>query len=142
MADYFSDVSQEYLPLDITVLPPNVQSYMSSSPVGETIPHLSVHDVSRKLIKAKKPNSSVPGDLPKKVIQQFAGLLAKPVSVIYNNITSSSVYPQQWKTEHQLPVPKVYPPLSEDDLRNIAKTPFLSKAYESFIAEWLLPIIP
>jgi hypothetical protein len=141
MADYFSNVSQEYLPLDITVLPPNVQSYLSSSPVGETIPHLSVHDVSRKLIKAKKPNSSVPGDLPKKVIQQFAAQLAVPVSVIYNNITSSSVYPQQWKTEHQLPVPKVYPPLSEDDLRNIAKTPFLSKAYESFIAEWLLPII-
>ena len=94
-----------------------------------------------KLSRAKKPNSSVPGDLPKKVIQQFAAMLAVPVRVIYDNITSSSVYPQQWKTEHQIPVPKVYPPLSEDDLRNIAKTPFLSKAYESFIAEWLLPII-
>ena len=30
---------------------------------------------------------------------------------------------------------------SEDDLRNISKTKFLSKCYESFIADWLLPII-
>ena len=56
-------------------------------------------------------------------------------------ITTSSLYPEQWKTEFQIPIPKVYPPESEDDLRNIAKTPFLSKVYESFIAGWLLPII-
>ena len=35
----------------------------------------------------------------------------------------------------------MYPPESEDDLRNIAKTQFLSKVYESFVADWLLPII-
>ena len=33
------------------------------------------------------------------------------------------------------------PPESEDDLRNIAKTPLFSKVYESFIGGWLLPII-
>ena len=137
MADYFSNFSQEYLPLDIASLPPNVQSYLSSNPGSESIPSLSVYDVYTKLIRAKKPNSSVPRDL----LQQFAAMLAVPVRVIYDNITSSSVYPQQWKTEHPIPVTKVYPPQSEDDLRNIAKTPFLSKAYESFIAEWLLPII-
>ena len=31
--------------------------------------------------------------------------------------------------------------MSEEDLRNLSKTPFLSKVYESCIADWLLPII-
>ena len=38
-------------------------------------------------------------------------------------------------------IPKKFPPENEDDLRNIAKTPFLSKVYESFLANWLLDII-
>ena len=33
------------------------------------------------------------------------------------------------------------PPLTEDDTRNIAGTAFLSKQYESFIADWILPFI-
>ena len=32
-------------------------------------------------------------------------------------------------------------PTSEDDLRIISKTPFLSKLYEAFAAEWLLEVI-
>ena len=141
MAEYFSSVSQEYSPLDIANLPPNVQSHLTARPSDEIIPELSVYDVYCRIVKAKKPNSSVPGDLPKKVVQHCPAQLAVPSSAIFNSITSSAVYPEQWKIEHQLPVPKVYPPLSEDDLRNIAKTPFLSKIYESFIAGWLLPII-
>ena len=141
MADYFSHVSQEYSPLDITSLPPNVQTYLAANPPDDVIPQLSVYDVYCKITSSKKPNSSVPGDLPKKVVQKYPALLAVPCTVIFNTITHSSVYPEQWKTEHQIPVPKCYPPESEDDLRNIAKTPFMSKVYESFIAGWLLPII-
>ena len=37
-----------------------------------------------------------------------------------------------------MPIPKTNPPSSEDDLRNIAKTPFISKVYESFVSQWLL----
>ena len=43
--------------------------------------------------------------------------------------------------EHQLAIPKVSPPLSEDDTRNIASTAFLSKQYESFIGDWIFPYI-
>jgi hypothetical protein len=141
IADYFSSVSQEYFPFDITRLPPNVQSHLATRPADEIIPSLSVYDVYTKIIRAKKPNSTVPGDLPKKIVKQFPAQLAIPTSVIFNTITTTAVYPDQWKTEHQIPVPKIYPPESEDDLRNIAKTPFLSKVFESFIAGWLLPII-
>ena len=43
--------------------------------------------------------------------------------------------------EHQTPIPKLYPPLSEEDLRNISGTQFFSKVYESFLSDWLMPIV-
>ena len=141
LAQYFSNISQEYLPLKISNLPPSVQSHLSKPSCDQLIPQLSTYEVFCKISRAKKPNSMVPGDLPKKIVQHFAAQLARPTAVIFNTITATAVYPNQWKTEHQLPVPKVYPPQSEDDLRNISKTTFMSKVYESFIAGWLLPII-
>ena len=47
----------------------------------------------------------------------------------------------KWKIEHQIALPKSYPPQNEDELRNLAKTLFWSKVYEAFIGGWLLPII-
>ena len=61
--------------------------------------------------------------------------------MIFNKITSSAQYPAVWKIEHQIAIPKVTVPESLDELRNIAKTPLLSKVYESFVGGWLLPII-
>ena len=43
--------------------------------------------------------------------------------------------------EHQTAIPKVYPPECEDQLRNISGTPLFSKIYESFLSDWLLPIV-
>ena len=67
--------------------------------------------------------------------------LAIPATIIFNKITHSASYPAAWKVEHQIPIPKSFPPECEDDLRNIAKSVFLSKVYESFVGGWLLPII-
>ena len=141
IADYFSSVSQEFSPLDVSILPPNVQFHLINKTSTENVPTLSVYEVYTKIVRAKKPNSSVPGDLPKKIIQHFPAELSVQTSIIFNNIITTLAYPDQWKIEYQIPVPKVHPPKSEDDLRNIAKTPFLSKVFESFIAGWLLPII-
>ena len=44
-------------------------------------------------------------------------------------------------TKYPIPIPKSNPPSSEDELRNIAKTTFFSKVFESFLSEWLLPIV-
>ena len=92
-------------------------------------------------MKAKKPNGLVPGDLPKKLVQHCADTLAFPAQIIFNQITSSADFPTQWKIEDQIAIPKSSPPENEDHLRNLAKPPFLSKVYESFVGAWLLPII-
>ena len=67
--------------------------------------------------------------------------LSKPVTTIYNSILRTFEYPRQWVREYQIPLPKCYPPSSEDDLRNIAKTAFFSKNFESFLSDWLMPIV-
>ena len=43
--------------------------------------------------------------------------------------------------EQQTPIPKKHPPSSIEDIRNISGTPFFSKQYESFLSDWLLPIV-
>ena len=83
-------------------LPPNIQEYLAN-PDFNISPELSHSDVFSKLMKAKKPNSVVPGDLPKKLAQRFISELTIPTSIIYNEISKSKVYPEQWKIERQLP---------------------------------------
>ena len=75
------------------------------------------------------------------MVQNCSDLIAIPAAKIFNAITCTSIYPTEWKKEYQLAIPKSYPPETEDDLRNIAKTPFLSKVFESFLAQWLLSFI-
>ena len=104
-------------------------------------PQLEEYEVFSKISKAKKPNSIVPGDLPKKLVQEFCVEFSTPVTVIYNSILKTLQYPRQWVVEHQIPIQKVPHPSSEDELRNIAKTAFYSKCFESFLSDWLLPIV-
>ena len=58
------------------------------------------------------------------------------MTIIFNSILKTFEYPRQWVVEHQIPLPKVHPPSSEDELRNIAKTAFFSKVFESFLSDW------
>ena len=140
IATHFSKISEEFEPLKLENLSIAVQQYICTEN-ADTKPVLQAHEVYNRIKKSKKPMSQVPGDLHPKLVKSFPELLVEPITKIFNKITSSSVYPCQWKEEHQVPIPKVEMPESEDDLRNIAKTAFFSKVYESFVADWLLNII-
>ena len=115
--------------------------FLSLSSDQQQLPLLLESEVKSRIIKARKPLGIVPGDLPKKLVQKCVDVIAKPAQIIFNSITRTASYPSRWKIEHQVALPKVHPPETEDDLRNIAKTPFLSKVYESFIAQWLMMYI-
>ena len=141
IADYFSMISQEYEPLNFDKLQPNIQKSIIDAKDDPNIPVIEPYEVHRKISKAKKPNSVIHGDIPKKIIQLFSPELAEPASRIFNKISSSFEYPRPWVIESQIVIPKVFPPVSEDELRPISRTFFFSKIYESFIGEWLLPII-
>ena len=141
IAEHFSKISQEFLPLDISLLPSRVRDFLSAPSDQQLCPQLSVAEVKSRICKARKPKGIVTSDLPKKIVQNCSDIIAVPAQLIFNNITRTSTYPSKWKIEHQVAIPKTYPPEDEDDLRNIAKTPFLSKVYESFVANWLLKYI-
>ena len=140
IATHFSSISQEYTPLDVSRLPPNIRAWLGTNH-QTLIPRLSVREVEKRLTKAKKPHGIVPGDLPKKLVQICISTIAYPASIIFNRITQTAEYPWIWKVEHQVALPKGPIPETIDELRNIAKTSFLSKVYESFVGEWLISII-
>ena len=122
-------------------LPPSIKKSLEDAKSAIDIPKLEAFEVYQKFKKAKKPNSIIEGDIPKKFIELLAPELAEPVTIIYNKISSSFQYPRQWVKESQFTIPKVFPPSSEDDLRPISRTFFCSKVYEAFLADWLLPVI-
>ena len=60
---------------------------------------------------------------------------------IFNKITQTACYPKNWLTEYQVPILKGPAPQTKEDVRNISKTAYLSIVYESFLADWLMPIV-
>ena len=95
------------------------------------------------MIKLKKPNSCVPGDIPKVLIKDNPYEFAKPATIIFNKIIQTAEWPRQWRQEHITVIPKskTDPPQTEDDLRNIAKTAWMSKLAEALLGDFLLPVV-
>ena len=141
LADHFSKLSLTLEPISMKNFHPKFRKTIKEGIQDKDKPVLNEYEVYRKLKQAKKPNSSVPGDIPKPILKEFTPEFAFPVTKIFNKITKSACYPRDWVREYQTPIPKIPSPQTEDDIRNIAKTNFLSKQYERFIADWILPIV-
>ena len=141
IAQHFSNISQEFPPLTLQSLPDDVISKIHQPVELQDLPVISDHTVYEKIKRSKKPRSSVPGDLPRRVVQEFAPELAAPASKIFRNITQTGHWPESWKVEYGTPLQKTTDPISEDDLRIISLTPYLSKVYEQFVMGWLLEYV-
>ena len=144
LADFFTAISQTVEPLNVDNFHPSLRLAIQKGKCDKNKPILSQHDVYRKLMKIKKPNSSVSGDIPKKLISQFPYLWAGPATTLFNKIIQTSEWPNQWKVENAIALHKTESPnmvKSEDDVRTISKTSFLSKVLESLLGNWLLPIV-
>jgi hypothetical protein len=144
LADCFSAISQTVEPLDVSKFHPALRLEIEEGKISTTKPIISQHDVYRKLIKIKKPNSSVEGDIPKRLINEYPFLWAGPASNIFNRIIQTSEWPSNWKLENAIVLHKTEDPRlvkNEDDVRTISKTKFLSKVLESLLGGWLLPIV-
>ena len=138
IADYFAAISYEFEPLDVKKLPNRVRLRLRTKSAP---PIISEYDCYKKIVAAKKPQSTVPGDLPSEILKEFPVELAKPLSNLLTKIVQSAEWPQQWKIEYTTPIGKIPQPESEDDLRPIALTFFFSKVMEQFVVMWLLDII-
>ena len=106
-----------------------------------TPPNISELECYQSIVRAKKPQSGVPGDLPSAVIKEFAVELTQPLQGVLENVVQTAKWPDIWKIEYVTPISKVKQPETEDDQRPIALTSFFSKAMEQFVVKWLLDII-
>ena len=93
--------------------------------------------VQKRLTDFSKPKSTVKGDIFPSLVNRVAPFIASPLADIYNTITRTAKWPNEWKIEYVTPIPKKTIPDSADDLRNISCTQLFSKVYESFVLEWL-----
>ena len=138
IAEYFSQISREFQPLNIEQLPDRVRERLKTA---SGPPIISEYECYKKIVATKKPQSGVPGDLPNTLNKEFSVELAKPLHKLLNRIVQSADWPRQWKIEYVTPIAKIPQPESEDDLRPIALTSFFSKVMEQFVVMWLLEII-
>ena len=129
LADFFSAISQEFVPLDETDIPA-----LDPDMTFETI---TENEIISALVAMKKPKSSISIDPPSSLIAACARGVAQPMANIVNAIMSGSGWPDLWKEEEVTAIPKAAKPQSYDQLRNISCTSVFSKLAESFMLEGL-----
>ena len=129
LADHFNAISSEFTGLDPDGTP--------LGPDEVPLPVLSCDQVATRLKVFKKPRGVVRGDIFPSLVTKHCGILASPLTHIYNAISETGDWPSFWKTEFVTPIPKVPIPQSPNDLRNISCTMLISKVYESFVLNWL-----
>ena len=133
---YFTNISKEFSPLDVSLLPVRVKVKLLDKFVN--VPTIEDYQVYNAIRSAKKPKSAgVPGDLPRKLVKEFPIELAKPVASLFRSIMKTNKWPNKWAIEHGLALKKVKVPATESDVRIISLTSFWSKCMESFVIEWL-----
>ena len=138
ICSFFSSISQEFKPLDIDTLPERVWRKLNC----ECCPHPEVHDheIYKDMLQAKKTDS-VPGDIPKDILKEFLPEFTKPISDIIRAALHQHEWPDSFKDEYHLPIKKVPIPITEDDLRGLGLTQFISKRLEMVLINWIWPYI-
>ena len=138
IAEHFAHISQEFPPFNYDLLPESVKVKLDSPVQESDIPIISDFDVYNKIRKSKKPRSSVPGDLPRRIVQEFGPELATPAAKIYRNIAQTGHWPKPWRLEYGTPLQKQANPVNEAQLRIISLTSYLSKVFEQYVINWLM----
>ena len=121
-ADFFNSISSEFQPV--------------SMPTHGTITEvwrISKSEIVTMLKESKKPNSRVAGDIFSDLISPNAEILATPLCDIFNAIIQTRTWPDVWKNETVVVIPKQRNPDSLSQCRNLSCTPFFSKILERFI---------
>ena len=110
------------------------------------IPHYDEHQVPQfhpsqvwfVLSRMDANKATVQGDVPAKLIKQFSAYLAESLRDIYNAGLHRGEYSELYKFEVCTPVPKVHPPQTTAQLRNISGLLNFDKIYEALIAQLII----
>ena len=95
---------------------------------------ISPLQVLYQLLKLKVKKSTGPHDIPPEIILEYAEFLCVPLSHILSTCVKRGEYPQIWKVESQIPIPKEYPVTNIEGLRNISILKNFSKVAETMLS--------
>ena len=129
LADYFANINSHMTPIDrskIDITPINAPF------VSEVNCFPLVYEIY-EILRRSKQTCSVPHDIPLKIVKEFLPELSDPIHHLYSSCIMEGTFPASWKIEYMMPLPKVFPPVSYDDMRNISLTQWLSKGFERFL---------
>ena len=131
IADAFSNISKQYDPIktDEISFPP----FPSSS-----IPEISCEKVKYYLKNIKVNKSNAPGDIPAKILKEYADFLCVPITDMLNESIQSGQWPKIFKTETVTPAPKQFPPENCEMLRPIANLFNIDQIMEKIVAEMVI----
>jgi hypothetical protein len=137
---YFSKISQEFTPIeeDSSAKWLDAERYINSEPCQH--PAIYEHEVFENMKRAKKTDS-VPGDVPASILQEFLPEFASPITAILREAVQSHEWPEIYKKEFHLPLKKIPCPQTEDDLRGIGLTSWVSKQLERLVLNWIWPYV-
>ena len=138
LGNYFCKISQEYSPIDVNKMPMRIQLMLAGEPHP---PQISQDEVLKIMQKMKKSTAMVEGDIPPKIKNEFIEHLSIPLTEIANNCLSACVFPERYKIETCVVLPKVQPPQSMDQLRNLGLTQYCAKVLEGVIIHFLEPYL-
>ena len=131
IAEYFSSIPNQYEPLKNS----DVQIPFFTE---KDVPQFQASEVWLNLTKIKTKKATVPGDIPAKLIKEFAAYLAEPFTDIVNTSLKRGEYPEVYKYEISTPVPKVYPPEKMKQMTNISGLLNFDKVMEKMISELMI----
>ena len=126
--EHFSRYNNAIPPLDRASLP----CFLSHNKPPITVSNLDVYQHLKTLSTSKAPG---PGDIPLRLMTEFAPELTTPLTDIYGCSLEHSAFPSPWKATHVTPVPKEPVLCSLDQLRPISKTAVPGKILEKIVAK-------
>ena len=129
VAEYFNAITNKYVPLE--------EKNANQPDEGSDTPQVMHHEVASRLKGFKKPKSMISGDIFPDLITKFSDIIAIPMTDLINCALMTKKWPEMWKEETMIIIPKCPAPQSYADLRNLSCTPLLSKVLESFVIDKL-----
>ena len=131
LGEFFSKIPNEYDQIkneDIKIPPIKDSEIPQSKPV----------QVWMILTQLKTNKSTVPGDIPAKLYKVFAAHISEPLCHVFNTSLLQGEYPRIYKFESCTPVPKKYPVIKMENMRNIAGLLTADKVLEKLLSELII----
>ena len=121
------------------MLPERVSAALANDVCGGH-PSLLDHEVF-EILSHRKLTGGVVGDLDPRVVKECLVELSHPLACVYRSAVENHEWPDAWKQEKQVMIPKCPKPDTKDDMRNLGLSPFFNKGLEQVLVDWLLPYV-